>query len=149
MAVAVQVLREVCECPVFVSIPRSHPILSGLAHFRSEFLPILNFKGLFPEQKYGDESQLLIIHDQQGDWGLQVDEVEALVKLETSDSPETDDHGWESTIVAWASYQDRLVRILDSKRYRQYASEQFTLQQSSLFKMDSSSNVPGLEKSAV
>lgn len=122
LALPAKVVREVMTKPRMVAIPRSHPVLSGMSNLRSEFVPVLNFSSLFPEESQGQEGFMLVIEEASGDWGLVVDEVTSLVSLEASNAPDEGREGWETTIVGWASYQEKIVRILDSIRFRELAA---------------------------
>lgn len=124
LALPAMAIREVMPRPRLVAIPRTRPVLSGLCHIRSEFVPVLNLSSLCPEQHYGNEEFLLIIEESAGDWGLLIDEVSALAVLEPSDAPDSDRDGWESTVTGWATYQEQVVRILDEVRFREVASQE-------------------------
>ncbi len=123
-ALPARVVREVMPRPSFVSIPRTHRTLSGLSHIRSEFLPVLNFSSLLPEETFGKEQFLLVVEESDQDWGLLVDEVTSLASLEHSDAPEEVRSDWESTITGWATYEDRIIRILDSTRFLELAARE-------------------------
>ena len=93
--------------PRMVAIPRSHSVLSGMSNLRSEFVPVLNFSTLFPEESQGHEGFMLVIEEANGDWGLVVDEVTSLVALEASNAPDEGREGWETTIVGVSSRKNR------------------------------------------
>lgn len=122
LALPAKVVREVMTKPRMVAIPRSPSVLSGMSHLRSEFLPVLNFSSLFPEESLESANFMLVIEEANGDWGLMVNEVTSLTKLEPSHAPEEGRKGWESTIVGWASHEEKIVRILDSIRFRELAA---------------------------
>ncbi|TWT58122.1 CheW-like domain protein [Thalassoglobus neptunius] len=121
LAMPASVVREVMPRPAFVSIPRTHRVLSGMCHIRSEFIPVLNLSSLLPSETVGHEPFLLIVEDTDGDWSILVDEVDSLAMLETSDAPENSQSGWNETVIGWATLQDRVVRLLDHVRFRQLA----------------------------
>lgn len=124
LALPAKVVREVRTRPRLVTIPRSSPILSGMSHIRSEFLPVLNLSELLPEERSGNEDFLLIIEDADGDWGLLVDEVRSLAFVEFSNAPEEHREMWESAVVGWTTYEENIIRILDNIRFRELASRQ-------------------------
>lgn len=124
LAVQAKVIREVMAKPRLVSIPRSHAVLSGMSYLRSEFVPVLNFSSLFPEETAGQESFMLIIEDVTGDWGLMVDEVDTLAVLESSNAPDEGRNGWETAVVGWATKEDRIIRVLDTVHFRELAAVQ-------------------------
>ncbi|WP_417850815.1 chemotaxis protein CheW [Thalassoglobus sp.] len=123
LALPAQVIREVMPRPKFVSVPRTNRFLSGLSHIRSEFVPVLNLSAILPEEPYGSDEYLMIIEERDGDWGLLVDELDTLVELEPSNSPE-ELEGWDSTVIGWATYNDNIIRILDSIRIYELASRE-------------------------
>ncbi len=125
-AMPARVIREVMPRPSFVSIPRTHRMLSGMSHIRSEFLPVLNFSSLLPDDSFGKEQFLLIIEESDQNWGLLVDEVNSLAVLEHSNAPEEERTDWESTVTGWATHGDRVIRILDSVRFLELATRELS-----------------------
>ena len=125
-AMPARVIREVMPRPNFVSIPRTHLMISGLSHIRSEFLPVLNFSSLLPDESFGKEQFLLNIEESDQNWGLLVDEVDSLAVLEHSDAPEEGRSDWESAITGWAKQGDRIIRILDSIRFLELATRELS-----------------------
>ena len=121
LAVPAKVLREVLPLPKIVPLPRTRPILAGLCHLRSEFVPVLRLTRLLPDEPHGGEQFVLLIDDSGGDWGILVDEVHSLVAVEPSHAPEGQSGGWESTVIGWATIDQEIVRILDPQRFRELA----------------------------
>lgn len=126
LGVRAAVVREVLPVPPIVPLPRTHRILAGLCHLRSEFVPILNLNLLLPDEQIGNEQFLILIEDSEGDWGLLVDEVHSLVPLEPSHAPEDEQNGWDSTVIGWATLDQNVVRILDTQRFRELASRELS-----------------------
>ena len=110
---------EVAVAPDLVSIPNSDPVLAGLTHLRSEFLPVVQLPTLAHEPRTEDvgEQQLLVVDGVQGPWGLLVDHVAGLESLEVSpshDMPIADD--WAAASTGSATSNSRLIRVLDARR---------------------------------
>ena len=120
-------VREVCSGATTVPIPRSHPALAGLCHVRSEFLAVLSLVDLAGDQGTPlrrDES-LLVMTGPSGPWALLVDEVAAIASLEVSIAVDvTATEGWTNAILGSATYQDKVVRILDPNRLYRLAERQ-------------------------
>lgn len=119
-------VREVCNGVTTVTVPRAHPALAGLCHVRSEFLAVLSLVDLAGEQEtpLGDDS-LLVMTGPSGNWALHVDEVAAIASLEVSAAAElAGSEDWTNAILGSATYQDKVVRILDPNRLYRLAEQQ-------------------------
>jgi len=53
-----------------------------------------------------------------------VDQVQSLLPLEISDSPESAEMKWDSAVVGWATHDESVIQILDPGRVRDLAEQQ-------------------------
>jgi len=122
-AVPALAVREVLFRPAIAHVPNTSPLLSGLCHVRTEFLPVLNLGPLLggDASAQGDATQLLVISSDERTWGLLVDQVVALNSLETYVSAERDSNSWFAAVLGWARYQDQVLRVLDPSAYYRVA----------------------------
>ncbi len=119
-------VREVCFRPDIVPVSSSAPVLAGLCHFRNEFLSVLSLRRLLPTvaQTASAESQMLIVEGDESDWALLVDEVAALECLDASVAGgEGTDEDWADVVMAWATFRDHSVRILDGDTFYRLAAD--------------------------
>ena len=129
-ALPADAVREVLPCPALVAVPHSDPVLVGVCHLRSEFVPVLrpNELALEGERHPPTEQQLIVIDQKGGPWGLLVDQVAGLMSLELSAA--ADDEAGEvqdtSALVGWATYESEIVRVLDAQRLHAQALETLT-----------------------
>jgi len=114
-------VREVMPRPQLVCVPHSPLAFAGLCHVRSEFVPVVNLKRMLNESDMQDEQVLLILEDTDGPWGVLVDEVIALQRLEVSDAPESFEEDHSSLVVGWGIHDDAVIQILDHRRLRRLA----------------------------
>ncbi|MCA9080310.1 MAG: chemotaxis protein CheW, partial [Planctomycetaceae bacterium] len=120
LALPVHGLRQVLQQPRLVSVPGTHPVLRGLCHERGEFLPVLGLGELLPQDQQVEEHRLLIVDGPEGGWGVLVEDVESLARLEsTSELRQTPENPWETALIGWASWQDQKVHVLDVQRFQQ------------------------------
>ncbi len=108
-------VREVLLRPAIAHVPSTGPLLTGLCHVRSEFLPVLNLGPLLggDASSHATEAQMLVVTSGDGNWGLLVDQVAALTSLETSVSAEGNSNSWFAAVLGWATYHDQVVRVLE------------------------------------
>ena len=108
-------VREVLLRPAIAHVPHTGPLLTGLCHVRSEFLPVFNLGPLLGgvQSSHVSETQMLVVMSVEGNWGLLVDQVAALASLETSVSTEGDSSSWFAAVLGWATYHDQVVRVLE------------------------------------
>ncbi|MCA8997927.1 MAG: chemotaxis protein CheW [Planctomycetaceae bacterium] len=134
MAFPVAVIRKVATKTDLVVVPLSPPMLAGICHHHGDFLPILTLDPILGRNEQGCEEQMLIIDDLDGLWGVQVDEVKTLARLEVSTaSSEKGDNDLHSLVRGWATYEQRVVRVLDHFRIRELAERELNSSLRNLF----------------
>ena len=117
-------VQEVSFRPTVVPVVPAAPILAGLCHFRNEFLAVLSLKNLLPDTAVGEssESQVVVVRGDEGRWALLVDQVAALESLDSASAAETAARdGWSDVVMAWATFRDHAVRILDPDNFYRLA----------------------------
>ncbi len=107
-------------------IPCSDPILRGLGHIQNEFVPVISFQSL-TEVQYETtpdrEQQILLIDGPQGRWGLLIDQAVTLASLEPSFATVSDhENGWSRVTAGSASFQQRVIQVLDPVAMFHYAA---------------------------
>ena len=119
-------VQEVSFRPDVVAVSPAAPVLAGLCHFRNEFLAVLSLKDLLPEMSVGEssESQVIVIRGDDGPWALLVEEVAALESLDSTSAAEAlGEDGWSDVVMAWATYREHAVRILDADAFYRLAAD--------------------------
>ena len=102
--------------PVFVA-PLTDRMMAGVCHLRNEFLSVVHLNGVARVQDTQPEPrQLVAIASVHGNWGLLVDEVEALAAVEHTTSAESDRRGFAATIIGSATHNGQFLRVLDPNR---------------------------------
>ncbi len=120
-------IRQVMACPQMVSVPRTPATIIGLCHVRSEFIPVLTLDALICERSRSDDGILLIIDDSDGPWGVLVEEVSALKRLEVSDAPESASGSVTSAVTGWATLGDVVIQVLDPMVVRELAERELAV----------------------
>jgi purine-binding chemotaxis protein CheW len=114
-AVPASQVREIVANVAVITVPGCQTTLAGICHVRNEFLPVLRCAAEWTQDTdlVGDQP-LLIVHGAHGPWALAVDVAIGLASLEPAlclDGALAD--VWSDAVVGTASYQDRVVRVLD------------------------------------
>ena len=120
-------IREITYAPPLASLPGSHPLLAGICHLRSEFLPVIRINLLLSDEfsTLPTDLKLLVLGSNSGNWGILVSEVAALEALETlSNSDMHSDDPVSSVVQGTAMFRDEVVRVLDPIRLQQFAQVQ-------------------------
>lgn len=112
-------VREVLFRPEIVAVPDSSKRVTGLCHLRSEFLAVVNLNGFLTEDaaEVCSEGQMIVVNGPEGPWALLVDEVKALLVLETT--AVSDGHAPNNAsevVVARAVQGSDIVHVLDPDR---------------------------------
>ena len=119
-------VKSVVPRPDITPTPHSDPILKGLCHLQNEFFPVVSLQALTEiqyETSPDAEQQLLIILGPQGPWGLLIDKAVSLADLETSISTFSNQQDtWSKVTLGSATFQNRVLQILDPTAIYQYAS---------------------------
>lgn len=111
-------VREVLARPDMVRVPETPTTFEGLCHVRSEFIPVVNLECLTNDAAHSEDRIMLILDDDEGPWGILVDEVATLCVLEISDAPESQHAEDHSAVVGWATHGEILIHVLESARVR-------------------------------
>ena len=110
-------VRDVVASPSPTTVPRSSPMLAGLSHTGSEFLPMLQLSA-------GDRnSQMLVLDGPQGHWGLLVESVASVQMLECSTECCGQQDEWSAVVIGSSTFRNRPVRVLDAGRLYGLAAE--------------------------
>lgn len=109
-AIEAATLREVALRPELAEVPNSGPVLAGLWHEGSEFLPVLRL----PEYCQVDnvEPHMLVVKGAQCAWCLLVDHV---LGIETVGKPNTESReegAWADAQIGTANWRSQSVRVL-------------------------------------
>ena len=117
-------VREVLSRPAMVRVPEPPVTFEGLCHVRSEFIPVVNLACLTADAVRSEDRIMLVLEDDDGPWGILVDEVTTLCVLEISDAPEAQHIGNHSAVVGWATHGDILIHVLELARVRTTAERE-------------------------
>ena len=119
-------IREIAIAPPLVQIPQSDPLLAGLCHFRSEFIPVVLLNSLLDDDESDDSqrhNKLLVIHEN-STWGILVTEATVLESLETIMAPESRlEEMCQTPVMGTAMWREQIVRVLDPKRIFRLAQQ--------------------------
>lgn len=118
------IVQEVSFRPNVVPVAPAAPVLAGLCHFRNEFLAVLSLRDLLPDMsdQATFESQVVVIQGADGPWALLVDEVATLESLDLTSAAETvGEDDWSDVVMAWATFRDHAVRVLDADAFYRLA----------------------------
>ena len=110
-AISASRIREVTPRPSFAEVPCCCPVLAGLWHEGSEFLPIVRLP--FQVNFHGNQQrQVLIIDGPQGHWGLLVDAVRTITQMDYSPNNDLGETEWSAVTLGMSTWEDRSVRVL-------------------------------------
>ena len=134
-AVSAELVREVADLVPIVPVPEAPPMLVGMCHLRTEFIPVLGVNSLIGagQSHLRDASCLLVIDSEDGPWALIIQRALTLEVLEVGDTDAQGD--WDNVsrmTLGTATYRDRVVRVLDASRMYRIAAETLEVQWSSL-----------------
>lgn len=109
-AAAAKQIREVTSKPSFAAVPGVAPVVAGLWHEGSEFVPVLRLPFLRSENSH-HESQILVVHGAAGRWALLVDQVHNIAAIEVSrGGGET---GQPSVVMGMSQWNGHSVRVVN------------------------------------
>jgi len=117
-------VREITYAPLLTRIPGSHPLLAGMCHLRSEFIPVIQLDALLDNSTVEQTKarKLLVLQGQLGHWAILISEVAALVALETLTHNDGNlDDPSSGVVLGTAMFHDEVVRVLDTHRVLQWA----------------------------
>lgn len=130
-AIPACVLRRVTDGTGLVAVPGSPQVLAGICHRQGEFLPVLSLDPLPALNTRHGNTLMLVVEDLDGNWGLLVDEIKALARLDVSHSPESVPMGpGSSLVIGWAAFDGHVVRVLDYSLLREIADRELSSAQS-------------------
>lgn len=130
-AVPACVLRRVTDGAGLVAVPGSPQVLAGICHRQGEFLPVLSLDPLPALNSKHGNALMLVVEDLTGNWGLLVDEIKALARLDVSSSPESVPIGrGDPLVIGWATYAGQVVRVLNYSLLREMADRELSSAQS-------------------
>ena len=118
-SVPAMAVREIVVAPQIVRVPHCHPALAGLAHLRSEFVPVARLQQLLDQEaiEAGTPAEIsptdcLLIFEGSSVWSLLISDTAALASLETIVSPEAGGDARHNSVIGTAMFQERIVRVL-------------------------------------
>jgi chemotaxis signal transduction protein len=103
-------VRRVVGNPSVALIPRSHPILAGLCHAGSEFIPVLRLS----KANADANGQMLVVDGPNGRWGLLVEHIVSIELIECSSDTDGHQDEWSTAITGSSLFRNRIVRVLSS-----------------------------------
>jgi len=112
-ALSATMIREVAGRPTLAIVPRSNPVLAGLCHEGSEFLPVLRLPSRASQPSHASEQKMLILHGPNGAWALLIDEVHGIESLECSHDTEGYFDDWSTAVMGTSTWNKQFVRILN------------------------------------
>lgn len=124
LALPAYALRRVISSQDLVAVPMSPPVLAGICHRQGEFLPVLTLDPVMNLTSRQSQRLMLVIDDLDGNWGLLVDEVKALVRLDVSNPGAISNADASSIVTGWATFDEEVVRILDYSLLREIADRE-------------------------
>ncbi|MGP4842488.1 chemotaxis protein CheV [Marinobacter sp. 1Y8] len=114
-------VKEVLQCPKLSSLPKSNPVVRGVAHIRGETLPIIDL-GLsigmraIPAEQVAD-SFIIITEYNRRIQGFLVAGVDRIVNLNWEDvSPPPKGAGKDVYLTAVARIEEQLIEIIDVEK---------------------------------
>ncbi len=118
-------VREVTLMPTIVTVPLSHPSLAGIGNLRSEFLPVIDLEPLVGNQAHlvADTGQLLVIDSALGSWAIAIDKVIAIDGIETHIDPGQRNENTISVLLGTASYDGKVISVLDVNGLQRIAQQ--------------------------
>ena len=117
-------VREITTIPKYAKVPCDIPVLAGLWHEGSEFLPVLRIPGqeVSPEL----ETQVLIAHSPGGRWGLLVERVHNVEVIECSQTTAGALGEWSSALMGMSTWKGNSVRVLSLDGFYRMAEMQLS-----------------------
>ncbi len=106
-------IREVAGRPTLAIVPRSNPVLAGLCHEGSEFLPVLRLPSRASHASHSSEQKMLVLNGPNGAWALLIDQVHGIESLECSHDAEGYFDDWSTAVMGTSTLNDNFVRILN------------------------------------
>tara|TARA_R110002049_G_scaffold27321_2_gene93964 strand:+ start:19258 stop:19782 length:525 start_codon:yes stop_codon:yes gene_type:complete len=120
-------VREITYAPKLSVVPGSHPLLAGMCHLRSEFLPVVRVDVLLADEaiETANDEKLLVLGSTTGGWAILISEVLALEPLDTLTNGDVNlDDSVSGVVLATAMFRDEVVRVLDPHRLLHLAQSQ-------------------------
>ncbi len=121
-------IREITSKPDYAKAPCSSPILAGLWHEGSEFVPVLRIPFQIGEPQ--NETQLLVVHGQSGRWGLLVEQVHTIESIDCSQGGPQDE--WATALIGMSIWKGNSVRVLNLDGLYRLAEDRLQLEWSVL-----------------
>lgn len=114
-------VREVTQCPKLTKIPKSNPVVCGIADFRGKAIPVIDFSMAIggPKIENIEESLVVISEYNRSVQALVVKGVERIVNLtwdEVKSPPPGAGSGSGSYITAVTEVDGKIVEIIDVER---------------------------------
>ena len=134
-AVSAELVREVADLVPIVPVPEAPPVLVGMCHLRTEFIPVLGVNPLIGagESRLRDAAYLLVFQSDESPWALLIQRALSLEVLEVGYADtETEWDNVSRMTLGTATFRDDVVRVLDAARMYRIAAEVLETQWSSL-----------------
>lgn len=125
--VAASSVREITDMSSIVAVPEAPCQIVGICHLRTEFVPVLNLRGLLGEfNDLGDQraGYLLILEGSEGPWALPIQRALSLSTLEVAMTEVgTAADARTSGIVGTATFRDQVIRVIEPSWLYRVAAE--------------------------
>ncbi len=122
-ALPATLIREVVGRPTLAIVPRSNPVLAGLCHEGSEFLPVLRLPSRASHASHSSEQKMLVLNGPNGAWALLIDQVHGIESLECSHDAEGYFDDWSMAVMGTSTLNDNFVRILNPDGLYRFAEQ--------------------------
>ena len=112
-------VKEVLQCPPLTILPKSHPVIIGVAHIRSGTIPIMDMGLATGNPSVGDPEKCFVIITEynMATQGFLVSGVERIVNMNWEEiHPPPKGTGREHYLTAVTEVEERLVEIIDVEK---------------------------------
>jgi len=112
-------VKEVLQCPPLTILPKSHPVIIGVAHIRSGTIPIMDMGLATGNSSVGDPKDCFVIITEynMATQGFLVSGVERIVNMNWEEiHPPPKGTGREHYLTAVTEVEERLVEIIDVEK---------------------------------
>ncbi|BDU50150.1 chemotaxis protein CheW [Haliovirga abyssi] len=120
-AVQVKEIGEIIRVPKIEEVPNAEEYIEGVINLRGDIVPILNFNVKFklPQKKLDEDSNILIIREEEQNVGILVDKVDEVINLNENkivEAPELSIGIPKESFIGVVNYLGKLLILLDIKK---------------------------------
>lgn len=112
-------VKEVLQCPRMISMPKSNPVVRGVAHIRGQTIPIMDLSMATGSKPLTDleEKFIIIAEYNMKTQGFLVNKVERIINMNWEEiHPPPKGAGSEHYLTAVTRFNDQLVEIIDVEK---------------------------------